>query len=90
MKDRLGSVLGGKAPGKRRTRTIQVSLEMSGKPGGFDRSMQHHLINLRFKDGVYEALETIETLSHPESRDLEPLEVWAVVKGNRPRLWQAV
>jgi hypothetical protein len=28
--------------------------------------MQHHLIKLLFKDGVYEASETIEALSHPE------------------------
>jgi len=48
-----------------------------GKRGAFDRWMQHHLVNVLFKDGVYEALETIETFSHPENRDLESLEVWA-------------
>jgi hypothetical protein len=54
-------------------------LEMSGYPGGFYRSMQHHLMDLLFKDGVYERRKTIETFSHPEIRDLEPLEVRAVV-----------
>jgi hypothetical protein len=41
--------------------------------------MQHHLIELLFKDGVYEPRETIETFSHAEIRDLEALEVRAVV-----------
>ena len=64
--------------------------QVSGYAGGFDRWMQHHLIKLLFKDGVYEALEAIETLADPKKRDLDPLEVWAVVKRDRPRLWQAV
>jgi hypothetical protein len=29
--------------------------------------MQHHLIDVRFKDGVYERREAIETLSHAEN-----------------------
>jgi hypothetical protein len=37
---------------------------MSGNPGGFDRSMQHHLKDLLFKDGVYDPEETIEAFSH--------------------------
>jgi len=41
--------------------------------------MQHHLIELLFKDGVYEPRETIETFSQAEKRDLEPLEVRAIV-----------
>jgi len=41
--------------------------------------MQHHLVDLLFKDGVYESRETVETFSHAENRDLEPLEVRAVV-----------
>jgi hypothetical protein len=41
--------------------------------------MQHHLIDVLFKDGVYERGETIETFSHAENRDLEPLEVRAVI-----------
>jgi hypothetical protein len=41
--------------------------------------MQHHLIELLFKDGVYEPRERIETVSQAEKRDLEPLEVRAVV-----------
>jgi len=49
------------------------------KRGAFNRSMQHHLIDVLFKDGVYERRETIETFSHAENRDLEPLEVRAVV-----------
>jgi hypothetical protein len=51
----------------------------SGKRGAFDRSMQHHLIDVQFKDGVYDPRETIETFSHAENRDLEALEVRAVV-----------
>jgi hypothetical protein len=49
------------------------------KSGGFYRSMQHHLVSLLFKDGVYERRKPIETFSHAENRDLEPLEVRAVV-----------
>lgn len=41
--------------------------------------MQHHLVDLLRKDGVYERRKTIETFSLPEIRDLEPLEVRAVV-----------
>jgi hypothetical protein len=41
--------------------------------------MQHHLIDVQFKDGVYDPRETIETFSHAENRDLEALEVRAVV-----------
>ena len=52
--------------------------QLAGKSGAFDRSMQHHLINPLFKDGVYEALATIETFSGPENRGLEALEVWTV------------
>ena len=33
--------------------------------------MQHHLVNLLFKEGVYEALEAVETFSQPEDRGLE-------------------
>jgi hypothetical protein len=43
--------------------------------------MQHHLVNLLFKDGVYERRKTSETFFHAENRDLEPLEVRAVVTG---------
>ena len=49
------------------------------KRGGFHRSMQHHLIEVLFKDGVYEPRKTIETFSHPEIGDLEPMEGRAVV-----------
>jgi hypothetical protein len=48
------------------------------KRGGFYRSMQHHLVDLLLKDGVYERRKAIETFSHAEIRDLEPLEVRAV------------
>jgi len=51
----------------------------SDKRGGFDRSMQHHLIDVLFKDGVHERRETVETFSHAENGCLEPLEVRAVV-----------
>jgi hypothetical protein len=47
--------------------------------GAFNRSMQHHLRNDLFKDGVYERREPIETFSHTENGYLEPLEVRAVV-----------
>jgi hypothetical protein len=52
---------------------------LSGKRGGFYRWTQHHLIDVLFKDGVYERRETIETFSHAENRNLEPVEVRAVV-----------
>ena len=41
--------------------------DLSGKHGGFYRSMQHHLMDLLFKDGVYEPGETVETFSHTEN-----------------------
>jgi len=41
--------------------------------------MQHHLIEVLFKDGVYEPRRAIETFSQAEKRDLEPLEVRAIV-----------
>jgi hypothetical protein len=41
--------------------------------------MQHHLIDVLFKDGVHERRETVETFSHAENGCLEPLEVRAVV-----------
>jgi hypothetical protein len=40
--------------------------------------MQHHLIDLRFKDGVYEPTEAVETFSHGEERHLEAMEGRAV------------
>jgi hypothetical protein len=40
---------------------------MSFKGGGFDRSMQHHLKDLLFKDGVYDPGETVETFSRARS-----------------------
>jgi hypothetical protein len=36
--------------------------------------MQHHLIDVQFKDGVYERRKTIETFSHAENRHLEAME----------------
>src|SRR6516165_2875356 len=42
--------------------------------GGFDRSIQHHLMNVSFKDGVYDPRKMVETLAYPESRHLDPLE----------------
>ena len=56
-----------------------TSPHFTGNRGAFNRSMQHHLINLLFRDGVYERRETREAFSHAENRDLEPLEGWAVV-----------
>jgi hypothetical protein len=40
--------------------------------------MQHHLIDVRFKDGVYERKETVEIFSHAENGYLAALEGWAV------------
>ena len=37
------------------------------KRRGLNRSMQHHLMDLLFKDGVYEPGETVETFSHAEN-----------------------
>jgi hypothetical protein len=42
----------------------RLVLHFSGNPGGFDRSMQHHLKDLLFKDGVYDPEETVEAFSH--------------------------
>jgi len=50
-----------------------------GKRGAVDRSMQHHLIDVRFKDGVYERKETVETFSHAENGYLAALEGRAVL-----------
>jgi hypothetical protein len=36
--------------------------------------MQHHLVNLLFRDGVYERSKTIKAFFHAEIRDLAPLE----------------
>jgi len=47
---------------------------MYGYAGAFDRSMQHHLIDLLFKDGVYDPRNAIETFSRLENRHLEPVE----------------
>jgi hypothetical protein len=41
--------------------------------------MQHHLVDLLLRDGVYERRKTIKTFSHPEIRYPEPFEVRAVV-----------
>jgi hypothetical protein len=57
----------------------RLGIHLSDMPGAFNRSKQHHLIDLLFKDGVYERRKTIETFSRPEMRDLAPLEVRAVV-----------
>ena len=37
------------------------------KRGGLNRSMQHHLKDVLFKDGVYEGGETVETFCHAEN-----------------------
>jgi hypothetical protein len=37
------------------------------KRGAFNRSKQHHLIDVLFKDGVYERRKTIETVSLAEN-----------------------
>jgi len=91
---RLRASRGRQARAKRTTKTTPQSgtekcaqkdltgptlLEISGKRGAFERSTQHHLIDVLFKDGVYEWRGTVETLSHAENGDLEPLEVRAVV-----------
>jgi hypothetical protein len=44
-------------------------------------------INLFSKGGVYEA-ETMEAIFDPASRDVEPLEGWAVFKCDWPSAWQ--
>src|SRR5262249_46238560 len=51
--------------------------------GAFDRSTRHHLIDLLFKDAVYDPREMVETFAHPESRRLEPLEGRAVPARDR-------
>jgi hypothetical protein len=44
-----------------------VANEAAGKGGAFNRSKQHHLIDVLFKDGVYERRKTIETVSLAEN-----------------------
>jgi hypothetical protein len=50
--------------------------------------MQHHLIDLRFKDGVYEPTEAVETLSHAENGYLAPVEGTENVSAITGRLGQ--
>jgi hypothetical protein len=53
------------SPEKSANRTdTGLVLQTSDNGGGFDRSMQHHLKDLLFKDGVYDPEETVETFSH--------------------------
>jgi len=52
---------------------------MDGYPGGLNRSMQHHLKDLLFKDGVYDPEETFEALCRAENGDMETVEGRAVV-----------
>jgi len=47
---------------------------MSGNPGAFNRSMQHHLRTDLFKGGAYDPREAVETFSHGEERHLESME----------------
>jgi hypothetical protein len=51
----------------------------SVKYGGLNRSMQHHLKDLLFKDGVYDPEETFEALCRAENGDMETVEGRAVV-----------
>ena len=45
------------------SRKLQVlARHMYDKRGAFNRSMQHHLKDLLFKDGVHDPEETVETL----------------------------
>ena len=39
-------------------------LAVSGNPGAFDRSMQHHLGTELFQDGVYDPRKVVEIFSH--------------------------
>jgi hypothetical protein len=47
-----------------RAEFITTIVSSPDKRGGFYRSMQHHLKDLLFKDGVYDPEETIEAFSH--------------------------
>ncbi len=51
--------------------------------------MQHHLIDLRLKDGVYDSREAAETFSRGKEPHFEAIEAWAVSAGDRARLWQS-
>ncbi len=51
--------------------------------------MQHHLIDLRLKDGVYDSREAAETFSRGKEPHFEAIEVRAVSARDRARLWQA-
>src|SRR5580658_5728519 len=59
-----------------------------GKPGAFNRSMQHHLGTKLFKGGVYDATKTVETYSRGKDRDLASMEVWAVSARDWACFWQ--
>ena len=50
--------------GKRANRRVDFgTAELTGLAGGFDRSMQHHLMNVSFKDGVYDPRKMVETFA---------------------------
>jgi len=64
---------------KRPSLYLSYVRKLPDKRGEFYRSMQHHLVDLLRKDGVYERRKTNKTFSHAEDGDLEPLEGRAVV-----------
>jgi hypothetical protein len=47
---------------------------MNDNVGGLNRSMQHHLKDFLFKDGVYDPEETLEALCGAEDGDMETVE----------------
>jgi hypothetical protein len=49
--------------------------------------MQHHLVNLLFRDGVYERSKTIETFSHAEIGDLDGAWNTLAHLGNSDRIY---
>jgi hypothetical protein len=67
------------APDKSDYHPFEVTLYMDDYGGGLNRSMQHHLKDLLFKDGVYDPEETFEALCRAENGDMETVEGRAVV-----------
>src|ERR1700722_20147950 len=68
---------------------LEIRRPSPGKRGGFDRSMQHHLKDLLFKDGVYGTRETDKVFSYRENRNMEAVEVRADIACDRAGIWQA-
>src|SRR5260370_35124733 len=67
---------------------VSSGTQVTGNPGAFNRSMQHHLGTNLFKGGVYDPTKTVETFSRGKDRHLAPMEVRAVPARDWAFFWQ--